>query len=188
MARPEWHWAHDTLLAHVQRTQQRLDAMRNRIEELDEQARAVVGAEREALVTRCQSLIDEIRSWSEVEIGTPTAAEDLESAVDALEADLEALEPVEPQAGRLAIDRQVKAWKRRVEWLRLQGALGAMEARDDLGDLTHRIDMVRGDVLVGLQSAADDSKVAIDDLKKDVEKVLVDVRRAASRAASDLTS
>lgn len=182
------HQAHDRLLAHATRIEQRLADLGARIDELDEQDRAVVGAEREALASRCQDLVAEIRSWTDVEVGVTTAVENLEAAVDTLEADVEALEPAEPQGGRLAMDRQVRAWKRRVEWLRLQGVLGGMEARDDLDDLSRRLDRVRGDVLVELQSAAEDSKMTIVDLRRDVEKVLVDVRRAVARTASGLTS
>ena len=188
MTAHERHTAHDRLLAHARRTEERLAALGQRVEALDEQDQAVVGAERETLASQCQDLVEEIKSWTDVEIGIPTAIEHLESAVDTLEADVEALEPVDPRDGRLAMDRQVKAWKQRVEWLRLQGALGAMEARDDLDDLSRRLDGVRGDVLVELQSAAEDSRITMADLRRDVERVLVDVRRAVSKAASSLTS
>ncbi len=184
MTTTQRHQAHDRLLAHVRRTQQRLDALSGRIDALDEQDRSAVGPEHAALTTRCEDLTEEIRSWTEVEVGLPTAVEDLEAALDTLEADLEALEPAETRDRQLAIDRQVRAWKRRVEWLRLQGTLGTMEARDDLEGLINRLDGVRGDVLVELQAAAEDSKTAVVDLRRDVEKVLVDVRRAVNRIIS----
>jgi septal ring factor EnvC (AmiA/AmiB activator) len=180
------HQAHDRLQAHVQMAEGRLDAMSGRIEDLEEQDVAAIGDRAETLATQCQDLKREIASWTEVEIGVLTSVEDLESAVDTLEADLDALMPAQSPEHELAIDRQVRAWKRRVDWLRLQGALGTMEARDDLGDLTRRLGAVRGDVLVELQNAVSDSKNVAVDVWIDVEKVLADVRRAVEKAASDL--
>jgi chromosome segregation ATPase len=182
------HQAHDRLQAHVQMTEGRLDAMSGRIGELDEQDRAAISDRAETLAKRCQYLKTEIASWTEVEIGIPTSVEDLESAVDTLEADLDALSAAKSPEREMAIDRQVRTWKRRVDWLRLQGALGTMEARDDLGDLTHRLGAVRGDVLVELQNAVSDSKNVAVDVRTDVEKVLADVRRAVEKAASELLS
>lgn len=180
------HPAHDQLQAHVQMMERRLEKISGKIGELDEQDRAAISEEAEMLDQRCQELKAEIASWSEVEIGVPTAVEDLESAVEALEADLNAVGSAESPEQGLAMDRQVRAWKQRVDWLRLQSALGTMEARDDLDNLTHRLDNVRGDVLVELQNAVDDSKKVVVDVRHDVEQVLADVRRAVRKAAADL--
>ena len=187
MTAPSRHQAHDSLLAHVQRVGHRLEALTGRIEALDTPDKAAIASERESLTTRCQELLDEIRSWTEIEIGIPAAVENLESAVDTFEADLDALSPADPEGRKSAIDRQIRAWKQRVDWLRLQSALGAMQARDDLEDLTRRLDGVRGQVFVELQTTAEDSKEVIVDLRRDVEKVLVDVRRVVSKATSEMT-
>lgn len=63
-----------------------------------------------------------------------------------------------------------------------------MEARDDLDDLNQRLDRVRGEVLVQLHSAVDDSRNLVTDLRADVEDVLGDVRRAVDRVASGLST
>ena len=181
------HEAHDRLLADVRLMNKRLTALGERVGELDPETRATLPEEHEELVERCGAMIDEITSWTEVEVGVPTAVADLSDAVDAIEADLDAREPVDASSYELAVDRQVRAWRARLDRLRLQSALGTMEARDDLLDLGHRLDRARGDVLVELQEAAGDTKAMVADLREEVEDVLGDIRQSVRKAVRDLS-
>ncbi|MDH3682546.1 MAG: hypothetical protein OEV40_21645 [Acidimicrobiia bacterium] len=182
------HQAHDQLVAQVRLTKKRLEQFTDRLQALDEDAPAELVEQAGSLGGRAEELESEILSWEEVEIGVPTAVEDLAASVDSMEADLDAAESAEAAAYEVALDRQVRAWKTRLDRFRLQGALGRMEAKDDLGELSQRLDHVRGEVLVQLHNAVDDSKDLVTDLRDDVEEVLADVRRAIERVASSLSS
>lgn len=188
MAATTRHQAHDQLLAQVQLTRTRLGQFADRLEALEGDAPPALVEQAESLGERAEAIEKEIASWQEVEVGVPTAVEDLAASVDSLEADLDAAEPAEAAAYEIALDRQVRSWKSRLDRFRLQRALGRMEARDDLEDLSRRLDHVRGEVLVQLQNAVDDSKDLVIDVRDDVEEVLADVRRAVERVAENLTT
>lgn len=181
------HEAHDRLLAEILLTRRRLDRLDERLAELGDDADDELAERGAELDRRCETLRENIASWADVEIGVPTAVEDFVAAVDAFESDLEAVGQHDAESYEIAVDRQVRTWRARLERLRIQGALGAMEARDEVDDLTHRLDRVRGDVLVQLQNALGDARDLVTDLRSDVEEVLADVRRAVEKAAADLT-
>lgn len=141
----------------------------------------------EALVGRCTELDDQLRSWTEVEVGMLTAVEDLGAAVDALDADLSATQADEPAGYEEAIDRQIRAWRTRIDRLRLHGHLASLEAREEFEALARRLDDVRAQVLDDLHGSAKDARATVTDLRADVEKVLVDVRKAVEDAAVALT-
>ena len=181
------HKGHDQLLAQVELTQRRLAELTEKLESYGDEVRKAFTDQIETLDGRCQSLKSKVSSWPEVEVGVPTSVADLAAAVDAIEADLAAaIESIGPRY-ELAMDRQMRTWRARLDALRLQGALGAMETRDDLEGLSHRVDQARIGVLMELQNALGDSKDVVVDLRNDVEEVLVDVRHAVERAVAALT-
>ncbi|MCP4959222.1 MAG: hypothetical protein GY925_08150 [Actinomycetia bacterium] len=187
MIRSGSHPAHDRLLAEMQLIEKRLAGLGDRLESVPEQVLVEVSELHVELSGRCAELAEEVRSWVEVEVGVPSGVADLASDVDALESDIEALTSSERADYELLMDRQVRAWRGRIDRLRLQGALGAMEARDDVDALSQRLDRVRGDVLVELQAAAGSAGDLVTDLRDDVEAVLSDIRRAVRKATKDLT-
>jgi hypothetical protein len=180
------HKGHDQLLAQVELTQRRLADLTEKLETYSDEVRQAFTDQIEALDERCQNLITRVSSWTEVELGISTSVADLASAVDAIEADLAArIESIGPRY-ELAMDRQMRTWRTRLDSLGLQGALGAMEAREDLEGLSHRVEAARIGVLMELQNALGDSKDVVVDLRNDVEEVLVDVRHAVERAVAAL--
>lgn len=181
------HNAHDQLLAAVQLAQRRLSQLDDRIAEFGLEISEAFGERVSGLEGAARSLMTEISSWSEVEIGKSRAVTDLESGVDTLEADLEAMVQSIGPLYELAMDKQIRTWKSRLDELRLQGVLGAMEVKDDLGELTVRLDHARTGVLFELQNAVDDGKEVVADLRDDVEVVLTDVRHAVERAVAALS-
>lgn len=116
-----------------------------------------------------------------------TAVEDLGAAVDALDADLSAIQADEPAGYEEAIDRQVRAWRTRIDRLWLHGHLASMEAQDELEALAQRLEDVRAHVLGDLHDTARDARATVTDLRSDMEKVLVDVRKAVEDASAALT-
>lgn len=181
------HQAHDQLLAALQLAQRRLTRFGDRIAELGMEISEAFQERVSTLEGQARTLMTEVSSWSEVEIGMPRAVADLESGVDALEADLEAMVQSIGPLYELAMDKQVRTWRSRLDELRLQGVLGAMEVKDDLGELTVRLDHARTGVLLELQNAVDDGKEVVADLRDDVEVVLADVRHAVERAVTALS-
>lgn len=180
------HKAHDRLLADVKLLRKRLRSLTQRIDRLEPEVASTVTADHRELIGRCDELTEELTSWKEVEIGVTTAVADLADAVDAMEADLDARLGTDAASYELAVDRQVRVWRARIDRLRLQGALGALEARDELQGLSHRLDRARGDVLVELQSVAGDTRGIVTELRDDVEDVLEDIRDAVRKAVRDL--
>lgn len=181
------HQAHDRLLARVRLTERRLARLGTELSVDDDLPDSELSERVEELTGRCGELSDKIRSWSEAQIGVNTAVEDLAAAVDTLETDLLAARATEPAGYAEAIDRQVRAWRTRIDRLRLQGGLASMEARDELEALTNRLEDARATVLDDLQSVVGDAKETVVDLRSDVEQVLVDVRKAVEHAAAALT-
>ncbi|MEM9608355.1 MAG: hypothetical protein AAGA99_13095 [Actinomycetota bacterium] len=139
------------------------------------------------LTARCAELADDLRHWTEVEVGMLTAVEDLGAAVDALDADLAASDTDERSGYEEAVDRQVRTWRSRIDRLRLHGHLGSLEARDELDALVDRLEEARAMVFEDLHDAADDSQAIVTDLRADVEKVLVDLRNVVEHAAAALS-
>lgn len=181
------HSAHEQLLARVRLAERRLVRLATDIGD-DAELRGTELSERAAdLAARAKALADRIRSWTEVQIGAQTAVEDLAAAADALETDISAAKATEPAGYEEAVDRQVRTWRTRIDRLRLQGELASMEARDELEHLAHRMEDVRNNAIGDLQNVVGDAKGAVIDLRTDVEKVFVDVRRAVEHAASSLT-
>lgn len=186
MGTTERHQAHDRLMADIRLSEQRLDRLADRARGMATETAQRFQDQIQALRERCDELRTRLSDWQEVEVGVPTAVADLGAAVDTLGADAEAASGDDPSAYQEAVDRQVRAWRSRVDHLRLQGSLGAMEVREDLESLTSRLDKARGGALVELQNALGDSKDLIEDLRGDMEEVLVDVRHAVERAVAPL--
>ncbi len=178
------HPAHDQLLAQINLSRRRLGWFAEGMADRAETDRARFAAQVASLSERADQLALRVTSWPEVEIGVATAVEDLSASVDTLEADAAAA--LGPERYDTALDRQVRWWLSRVDRLRLQGALAAMDATDDLNRLTHRLEQARAEALVELERAVGDSSAVVTDLRRDVEKVLVDVRRAVNRASATL--
>ena len=80
------------------------------------------------------------------------------------------------------MDQQVRAWKSRLDTLRLQGVLASMELRDELAGLSDRLEHARAGVLIELQNAVGDSGDLVVDVRNDLEEVLSDVRRGLENA------
>ena len=180
------HNAHDRVLADVQLIRRRLQKVGQRIDQRQDGTDDHLTGAHDSLVEHCDELEERIRSWKDLEVGVTGPVADLAGAVDALESDLDALDPTKPEDYELAVDRQVRAWRTRIDRLRLQSSLAAMGARDDLDDLSQRLDRVRGDVLVELQNTLGDTKELVGNIRTGVEDVLGDVRRAVGKIAKDL--
>lgn len=200
MSKISLHPAHDELLAQMRVTDQRLRRFRNRLvaAEVETDLRFIERVDE--LQLRCDGLAAELKTWTEVEIGTPTAVDDLAAAVDAIEADFEAVmsPPSDWERFETTLDRQVRVWRGRIDRLRLQAMLGTMEGVDELEELLPRLDRARSVALIELHNVTEDGRqVAGDvrrdveatmlDVRKNVEDVVADVRRAVERAASTLT-
>ncbi len=181
------HHAHDQLLSRVRLAERRLTRLHDDLQNDDDLNSSELAERATELTTRCHELADEIRSWTEVRIGAATAVEDLASAADALEADLFAARATEPEHYEEAVDRQVRTWRTRIDRLRLQRGLASMEARDELEDLGDRLEHARDTVIADLQHIVGDAKETVIDLRTDIEKVAVDVRKAVEHAATSLT-
>ena len=185
MSLAERHEVRDRLLADVSLMSKRLGALNERVADLDDKASAALRDDHRELGDRCRALDDELRARSDVEAGLATAVAEVSDAVDALEADLDARGDTDASAYELAVDRQVRAWRARIDRLRLHYALGALEARDELHDLGQRLDHARGAVLVELQQATGDTREAVGELRDDVEEVLEDIRNVVRATARD---
>ena len=181
------HPAHDQLQAKVQLIERRIDGLNQRIEDLAEEVGSSMKDRAGVLLERSRALRATIADWAEVKVGVPSEVEGLSADVDAIEADIDAATPQEVAGYEVAVDRQLRVWRGRLDHLRLQRTLAAMEARDDLEALGDRLDTARGDALVELQSAAAGSKDLVADVRRGLEGILGDVRRAAEKAAADLT-
>ena len=100
-----FHPAHDKLLAQVRVSRQRLDRFANRLREqadagsMDLDDRETFLRIADDLRERCDDLVESIKAWTEVQIGVPTAADDVATAVEALEADFDAARAVSQTNG-----------------------------------------------------------------------------------------
>ncbi len=177
--------ARDQLLAQINLSKRRLGRFAEGLAGRAETDRARFAPQIAAVADRADQLAQRVTSWHEVEIGIATAVEDLSASVDTLEADAAAA--FGPESYDTALDRQVRWWRGRLDRLRLQGTLAAMEADDDFERLTHRLEQARAVALVELERATGDSSAVVVDLRRDVENVLGDVRRAVNRASAALT-
>lgn len=184
---PKRHETHDRLLAEIRLVDRRLARLGDQLAEHGDGAEDQLVELHAELTADAAFLADEVRSWTEVEIGVPTALDQLIDGVDALESDIAMLSQHEPGDFEVTVDRQLRAWRGRIDRLQVQGALGSMDAKDNLAELAGRLDRVRGDVLVELEQTADDAKTVVVDLRHDVEVVLSDVRRAIGKTVRDLT-
>lgn len=180
------HETHDRLMAQIKQSQRRLEKFGERCEAMGEETAAAFRVRLEDLRERSSKLLDRAASWTEIEIGLPTAIADLRSAVETLEADADAATDTDASTYQDVVDRQLQAWRGRVDHLRLQGALGAMEIKDDLSEVTSKLEHARGGALVELQQALGDSKGLVEGVRGNVEEVLGDVRHAVERAAAAL--
>ena len=181
------HDAHDRLMATIVLAEKRLIHLGEQVGALDDESGQALEPQIAELRERCDHLRAEVASWAEVEIGMPSAIDDLVAETDALEADVDSLREETAAGYEVAVDRQIRVWRAQMDRLRVQGALGAMEARDDVDQLLQRVDHVRGAALVELQQALDDSKELVADLRDDVEEVLADVRNLVRRASREVT-
>ena len=177
---------HDQLLADLELTSSRLQAFDILLDDVKPKTREPFVQQHSRLALRCSELHDQLESRPEVKIETAYAIEDLGAAVDGLEADLDATRHADPMNYRAAVDKQLRSWRSRTDWLRLQGALASMEVCDDLDNVGNRLSHARAGVLVELREAAGDTKHLVTDVRDDVEAILVDIRHAVERAADAL--
>jgi len=132
---------------------------------------------------------------------TVALVEDLNSAVDTLEADIGASAEQEPEGYRAVVDRQLRTWRARAEQLRNQSSIGGGEAKADLEDAGRRLTDVRINVLAKLshlanevaseaQEAAGDfreaARHAMDEVREEVEEALVEVRESVEKVADSV--
>ncbi len=174
------HEAHDRLLADLTLLDRRIGAFAARLEstetadEFTERLTTISG--------RVTNLLDRVDDWGDVEVGTPTEARHLSEDLDVLESDFKASTEIYAPDYEVAMDQQVRAWKARLDALRLQGALASMELKDELAGLADRLEHARAGVLIELQNAVGDSGDMVVDVRDDLEGVLVDVRRGLENA------
>ena len=174
------HEAHDRLLADLTLLDRRTSAFAARLEstetadEFTERLTTISG--------RVTNLLDRVDDWGDVEVGTPTEARHLSEDLDVLESDFKASTEFYAPDYEVAMDQQVRAWKARLDALRLQGALASMELKDELAGLADRLEHARAGVLIELQNAVGDSGDMVVDVRDDLEEVLIDVRRGLENA------
>lgn len=176
----------DELVAELELVIGRLEEFRDRATDAPLDVRARFEEQVSALSTRAEELSDRIRSWVEGRTGSAAEVDDLTNAVDALEADLAAVEAGDRMSYRTRLDRQLRTWRARVDHLRLQESLGQMELRDELDAAGSRLGAARSRALVELRGTSADAKDVVIDLRDDVEDLLRDVRRVIERAADAL--
>ncbi len=182
MAERSTHKAHDRLQADLKLLERRIQELGSRIADWTGELAGHYSERLEALSTTLHELSDDIDAWDEVEIGKPTRISHLSEEVDSLEGDFRAAIEDHAPSYELAMDQQVRNWKSRLDAVRLQGVLGSMELRDELGELVDRLEHVRGGAMIELQNAIDEGGGAVVDLRDDLEEVLVDVRRGLEKA------
>lgn len=178
----------DRLLAQLDLAEERLDRFARQLEQASERSQERFSQRLDRVTARIHSLAEQVREISPISDSTEAAVEDVNAAVDTLEADLDAAVSEESEGYRAVLDRQLRSWRARTEHLRLQSALGSMGIRDDLEELGNRLNRARSAALVELQRATRDSKEAVVEVRDDLEQVLTDVRHAVERVADSLTS
>ena len=177
----------ERLLAQLELIASRLDRLADTTMGLAADSQEVFRERMWFMTRRCEELSDAVEHGHDEAPGTAGAIDDLSSAVDTLEADIGAVREEEAVGYRAAVDRQLRAWKSRVESLRLQEALAGMEIRDELGPLGDQVSDLRHAVLVDLRNVADDARDAVSDVRGTVETLLSEVRKAVEDAAASLT-
>lgn len=176
------HKAHDRLQADLRLLERRIQGLGARIAGWTGDVARQYSDRLEALSASLGELSESVEGWPEVEIGTPTQVSHLSDEVDSLEADFTAATEDEAPNYELAMDRQVRNWKSRLDAVRLQGVLGSMELRDEMEELVHRLEHARAGAMIELQNVVDDSSGTVVDLRDDLEEVLIDVRHGLERA------
>ncbi|MCP3935662.1 MAG: hypothetical protein GY708_09860 [Actinomycetia bacterium] len=186
-ATEDGHSTRDQLLAQLELIQVRLDRFGDAVTDLAGDAREALLERKWFVVRRCEELRAGVEQGPEPETGVSSSVDDLSAATDTLDADLDAARESVAGGYRAAVDKQLRAWKGRIEQLRLQESLGEMELRDELSGAGERLAEVRGSVLADLRLVADDAGDVVDDLRDVVEDLMVEVRRTAQRASDALT-
>lgn len=170
-----------------------IDAATGRLDQLAERIGAIPGEQADELRTRVQritdrgeALLQRVAEGPDVDAIVQTAVEDHSAAVDALEADQEAAGHIAAEAVGSAVERQARAWRSRLDHLRLQAHLGTMDAVDGLDSLTARLQEARTGLLVDLRTIGSDTSATVDDVRKDFDRLLSDVRDTVEHAADAL--
>jgi ElaB/YqjD/DUF883 family membrane-anchored ribosome-binding protein len=176
----------DQLIAELDLSMARLTDLRDHLAASPAELRDAFEERVTQMSHRAEELADEVREWVQVRVGTPSAVEDLTYAVDTLEADVDAAGDTGSDGYRARVDRQLRAWRSRVDRLRIQEALAEMELRDELEGIGSRLSAARSSALVELREVADDAREVVADLRDDLEEVLEDVRRVVERAVAAL--
>lgn len=177
----------DRLLAQLDLAEERLDRFSAQLAKASERSQERFSERLDRVTARLHALAEQVRDASPISDSTEAAVEDVNAAVDTLEADLDAAATDGSERYRAVLDRQLRSWRARTEHLQLQSALGSMGIRDDLEELGTRLNRARSGALVELQRAASDSKEVVVDVRDDLEHVLTDVRHAVERVADALT-
>ena len=178
------HQAHDRLLADLKLLDRRIGEFSDRLRRWSNEAESEYTDRLKTISQRVTDLLDRVDDWGDVEVGTPTEARHLSEDLDALETDFTAASEFHAPAYEKAMDQQVRAWKSRLDALRVQGALASMELRDELAGLSDRLEHARAGVLIELQNAVGDSGDLVVDVRNDLGEVLIDVRRGLEQAYS----
>jgi hypothetical protein len=176
----------DQLLADVELASARLRSFDDGLEEVSIKLRYPFQQRHAQIAERCSELKRQIIEWPEVKFGTATAIEELSQALDALDSDFDASKNADPISYRAAVDRQLRAWRSRSDWMKVQSTLASMEIGEDLDEVGQRLTKARAGVLVELHGANEDAKELVVGLRDDIEGVLVDIRHAVERAADAL--
>jgi hypothetical protein len=180
------HKAHDRIQADLKLLERRMQKLGSRIAAWTGDVTKQYADRLEALSASLHDLSEDVEGWEEIEIGTPTKVGRLSEDVDSLEADFRAATEDRAPNYELAMDQQVRAWKSRLDAVRLQGVLGSMELQDELEELGHRLDHARAGVMIELQKATEEGTDVAVELRDDVEEVLVDVRHGLEKAYTSI--
>lgn len=176
------HQAHDRLLADLKLLDLRIGAFADQLGRWSTEIGPEYTERLTTISRRVTGLLNRVDSWGDVEVGTLTEARHLSEDMDALESDFRASTQSHAPDYEVAMDQQVRAWKSRLDTLRLQGVLASMELRDELAGLSDRLEHARAGVLIELQNAVGDSGDLVVDVRNDLEEVLSDVRRGLENA------
>lgn len=170
------------VLAELAVVRDRLARARSTVDAFDDEIVRDEFAERiERLLRRADRLehaaAGDATAWEALHV----VVDDLPGAVDLLE--LELLEAkAEPHDLRAVVERQLRAWRGRVEHLNVQATLGAMDARDDFGGLAQRVRHLRGAVVAGGRGVGDGAVHLAADLRDDVRSLVKEVTHAVEEA------
>lgn len=176
----------DRLLAQLELIAARLDRLADNTIGLATDTQEVFRERLWFMNRRREELTASIEEGHDEAPDTASAIDDLAEAVDTLDADIGAVHEEEVAGYRAAVDRQLRAWKGRVDNLRVKEALAEMEIRDELDPLGEQLSEMRYAVLADLRDVADDAKDVVDDVRKTVESLMGDVRKAVEQAADSL--